>query len=154
MRFPKSMFISNPAPPLATRVIGALVGLGLFVYYAFSAPSVALAGDVIASAIIPYVLVAYAVALTIERRRAKRLGLPEPGTSGTMSGAEGVVLLAVAVLFGAAAALFTIYGITNQLGGNRGEGVAGLVLGAIAWVIALVTGLFGQLSVRVVRSRR
>jgi hypothetical protein len=71
-----------------------------------------------------------------------------------MSGAEGVVLLAVAVLFGAAATLFTIYGITNQLGGNRGEGVAGLVLGAIAWVIALVTGLFGQLSVRVVRSRR
>lgn len=154
MRFPKSMFPSDADAPLATRVIGAVVGLAGAAYYAFSAPSIVLFFDVVVSALVPYFLVAYTVALTVERRRAKRLGLPEPGTSGTSSGAEAVVLLAMAGLFAVAATVATIYGIENQLGGNGGEGLAGLVLGAIGWVMALVAGLFGLLSLWVLRYPR
>jgi hypothetical protein len=154
MRFPPSMFAPEKAVPLASQVIGGLVGVGLFGYYAFTNPGVALAGDLVVSATVLYVLIVYAVALMVERRRAKQVGLPEPGTSGTSSSAECVVLLAFAVLLALAATLLTIYGIDNQLGGNGGEGVAGLILGAMAWVIAIVLGLFGLLALRVVRYRR
>jgi hypothetical protein len=137
MRFPKSLFTSVAATPMATRVITGLVGLGFFASYAVANPSVALVADLFASGLIPYVLAAYAVALTVERRRAKRLGLPEPGTEGTISFAESAACLAIAVPFAVAALLFTAYGIVNELGGNGSEGLAGLGLAAITWFMAI-----------------
>jgi hypothetical protein len=92
---PPSMFAPEKAVPLASQVIGGLVGVGLFGYYAFTTPSVALAGDLVVSATVPYVLIVYTVALIVERRTAKQVGLPEPGTSGTSSSAVCVVLLAL-----------------------------------------------------------
>jgi hypothetical protein len=63
--------------------------------------------------------------------------------------------LAIAFPF-AAVALFLIgYGIWNETSGNRGEGLAGLGLGALASFIAIAIGLFGfgVLWVRRVRDR-
>jgi hypothetical protein len=84
------------------------------------------------------------VALNFERRRATRLELPEPGTEGTRSFAEFAVFLAIAVPFALTALALTVYGIANEIGGNRGEGDAGLALGACAGFLAFVMGLFGS----------
>jgi len=143
MRFPPSRFNPDAAAPIATRVIGSLVGLAIFGYYAFAAPNVIVVVDVFLSGFITYVLLAYAVALTVERRRAKRFALPEPGTGGTASIAESAAFLAIALLLAVAALLLTIYGAANELGGNGREGLAGLGLGAFAWVIAMVMGIYG-----------
>jgi hypothetical protein len=155
VRFPKSLFTRGAGVPLATQVIGALAGVVIWAYYAFTTPNVVLVVDIFLSGFIPYVLAAYAVSVTLERRRARQLGLPEPGTGGTLSFAEGPVFLAIAFPF-AAVALFLIgYGIWNETSGNRGEGLAGLGLGAVASFIAIAMGLFGfgVLWVRRVRDR-
>jgi hypothetical protein len=155
MRFPKSLFRRRVGVPLATQVIGALAGVVVWGYYAFTTPNVVLVVDIFLSGFIPYVLAAYAVSVALERRRARQFDLPEPGTGGTLSFAEGPVLLAIALPF-AAVALFLIgYGIWNETWGNRGEGLAGLELGAVAWFIAIAMGLFGfgVLRVRLVRDR-
>jgi hypothetical protein len=89
-------------------------------------------------------MVAYVIALEVERRRAARLGEPEPGTAGTVSFAEFAVFLAIALPFAVGALALTVYGIANEIGGNRGEGTAGLGLGAAAWFIALFMGLFAS----------
>jgi hypothetical protein len=136
-------------------VIGALAGVVVWGYYAFTTPNIVLVVDIFLSGFIPYVLTAYAASVTLERRRARQLGLPEPGTGGTLSFAEGPVFLAIALPF-AAVALFLIgYGIWNETSGNRGEGLAGLELGAVASFIAIAMGLFGfgVLRVRLVRDR-
>lgn len=73
-----------------------------------------------------------------------RLGLPEPGTGGTISFAESAVFLAIALLFAAAALALTVYGVANELGGNQREGGAALGLGAAAWFIAIFMGLFAS----------
>jgi hypothetical protein len=86
----------------------------------------------------------YVVALTVERRRAKRLGLPEPGTDGSVSFAETAVFLAIALPFAVAGLVLMVYGIANEVGGNRGEGLAALGLGGTALFLAIVMGLFGS----------
>ncbi len=141
MRFPKSLFA--PDVPLATRVMGSLVGLVFYGYYAFTSANVVVIFDIFMSGLIPYVLAVYAISVTIERRRAQRLGLPEPGTGGTLSMAEGPVFFAVALPFAAVAVFLTVYGMANEISGNSGEGIAGLGLGAVAWFIAIGMGLFG-----------
>lgn len=73
-----------------------------------------------------------------------RLGLPEPGTGGTTSFAENAVFLAIAVPFAVAALVLIVYGIANELGGNRGEGIAALGLGAAALFMAIFMGLFAS----------
>lgn len=141
MRFPKSLFARDA--PLATRLMGSLVGLILYGYYSFTSPNVVMVFDIFLSGLIPYVLGAYAISLTVERRRARRLGLPEPGTGGTLSMAEGPVFLAIALPFAAVAVFLTVYGIANEISGNSGEGIAGLGLGAAAWFIAIFMGGWG-----------
>jgi hypothetical protein len=138
--------------PVAGRVLSVLAGLVIFAGFAFSAPNVAWVVTVFASGLVAYVLGAYAVALTVERRRATRLGLPEPGTGGTISFAESAVFLAIAVPFTVAALVLTVYGIANEFG-NGGEGGAALGLGAVAWFIAIVMGLFAS-PLLLVRWRR
>ena len=97
-----------------------------------------------ASGLVIYALGTYVIALTAERRRATRLGLPEPGTAGTTSFAESAVFVAIALPFAVAALVLTIYGIAYEIGGNRGEGGAALALGAMAWFLAIVMGLFAS----------
>jgi len=138
----------------ATRAIGALVGVAIWGSIAYYAPGHAFVWDLIASVLIPYVLLAFAVALTVERRRAKRLGLPEPGTDGTVSVAQSVVFLAIAAPFAAAALFLTVYGVANEVGGNSKDGLAGLGLGAFAWFMAILMTLFSlPMLVRLRRSR-
>lgn len=143
MRFPKSLLTSVGDTPVGAQVIAGVVGLGIYAAYSFSNPNVALVANVFVSGLVLYVLAAYVIALTVERRRAKRLGLPEPGTGGTVSIAESAVFLAIALPFAVAALLMTVDGIANEVGGNGREGLAALGLGAMAWFIAIVMGLFG-----------
>jgi hypothetical protein len=142
MRFPKSMYgkMLGPAP-------GWSGGIGLLISFAVAAvfvPTVAWFAILFASALAVYVMGAYVIALGVERRRAARLGLPEPGAAGTISLAESAVFLAIAVPITVAALALTVYGIVNEFSGNRSEGGAGLGLGAGAWFIALFMGLFGS----------
>jgi hypothetical protein len=122
----------------------AIVGLLLFAVAAYSVPAVAWVATAFASGLVIYALGAYVIALTVERRRAMRRGLPEPGTAGTISLAESAVFLSIAVPFAVAALGLTVYGIANEVGGNRGDGGAALGLGAVAWFIAIFMGLFGS----------
>jgi hypothetical protein len=142
MRFPKSMYtgLSRGSPGW----LGAISGLLTVAVTAYLVPTVAWGVNIIASVLVTYGLVAYVIALTVERRRAMRLGLPEPGTAGTNSFAEFAVFLAIAVAFAVAALALTVYGIANEIGGNRGEGGSGLLLGAIAWFLAIGMGLFAS----------
>jgi hypothetical protein len=119
-------------------------GLLIFAVTAFFLPTLAWVVAWFASGLVIYVLAAYVVALTVERRRAMRLGLPEPGTDGTTSFAENAVFLAIALPFAVAGLVLIVYGIANELGGNRGEGVAGLGLGAAALFMAIFMGLFAS----------
>jgi hypothetical protein len=123
---------------------GAISGLLSIAIAAFFVPTVVWGVNWFASGLVIYVLGAYVVALTVERRRAMRLGLPEPGTSGTPSFAESAVFLAIAVPFAVAALVLIVYGIANEVGGSRGEGGAALGLGAGALFIALFMGLFAS----------
>ena len=142
MRFPKSRFAGDSAG--AGGAYAVIPGLLLFAATAFSFPTVAWVFTLFASGLVIYVLGAYAVALTVERGRAIRLGLPEPGTAGSTSFAESAVFLAVALPFALAALILTIYGVANELGANRAEGVAALGLGAAAWFIAIVMAVFAS----------
>jgi hypothetical protein len=141
MRFPKSMYARSRLPSGGSAPI---LGLLIFALTAYFAPTVAWAVTIFGSGVVIYGLGAYVIALTVERRRAMRLGLPEPGTDGTISFAESAVFLAIAVPFAIGALGLTAYGVANELGGNRGEGLAGLGLGAMAWFIAIVMGLFAS----------
>jgi hypothetical protein len=142
MRFPKSMYAGLLGG--SSGWVGAIAGLLIFAFTAYSIPTVAWVATVFASGLVIYGLGAYVVALTYERRRAIRLGLPEPGTSGTISFAESAVFLAIALPFALAALVLTVYGIANELGGNGSEGGAALGLGAGAWFIAIFMGLFAS----------
>jgi hypothetical protein len=154
MRFPRSLFRSGyESMPVAGRVLSGLVGLAIFAGTAFTYPTVAWVFTVFASGLVIYVLAAYAVALTVERRRARRLGLPEPGTDATVSFAESAVFLAIALPFAVAALVLTVYGTANEFGGNGGEGGAALGLGAVAWFLAIVMGLYAS-PLLLVRRRR
>jgi hypothetical protein len=142
MRFPKSNYaryaVGSPG------WTGAIGGLLSFAVGAFYIPAVVWPITVFASGLVIYAMGIYVIALTAERRQAMRRGLPEPGTAGTMSFAEFTVFLSIALIFGIAALALTVYGIVNEVGGNRGEGGAGLGLGASAWFIAVFMGLFGS----------
>lgn len=145
MRFPKSLVPGSVAwIPAQIRVP---VGLPIFAYVAYGAPQVAWPFLVFASGLVVFALGAYFVALRVERRRAERLGLPEPGTSGSLSLAEFRVFLAIALLCAAVALCLTGYGIANEVSGNYSEGGAGLALGAMAWFLAIVMGSFGLIPV-------
>jgi len=143
MRCPKSMYAGRwgRRPP---GWAGAISGLVTFAVTAFFVPTVAWGVNWIASVLVIYALGSYVVALTVERRRAMRLGLPEPGTDGTTSFAEFVVFLAIAALFALTALGLTVYGIANELGANRGEGGAALGLGVAALFVAIFMGLFAS----------
>jgi hypothetical protein len=142
MRFPKSMYAGLwRRPPGWT---GTISGLVTFAVTAFFVPTAAWGFNWVASGLVIYGLGAYVVALTVERRRATRLGLPEPGTGGTTSFAESAVFLAIAALFAVTALMTIVYGIANEVGGNRGEGGAALGLGAAALFIAIFMGLFAS----------
>jgi hypothetical protein len=153
MRFPKSWLAPDESSPMATKLMGGLVGFGVFAFYAFTAPNFVVVVNIFLSAFVAYVLASYAVSLTVERRRAHRLGLPEPGTDGAVSTAEGVVSWAISIPFAAAALFLTVYGISSAVSGNRGEGVTGLGLGAVAWLIAVAMGLYGFVTLRWQRPR-
>lgn len=142
MRFPKSMYggMLGRAPGWS----GAIGGLISFAVAAYLVPTVAWFAILFATILVVYVLSAYVVALTVERRRAARQGLPEPGKDGTTSYAESAVFLAIAVPVAAGALALTVYGITNVAGGNRSDGLAGLGLGAAAWIMAIFMGLFAS----------
>ena len=142
MRFPKSMYARNSLG--LSGWSRSIVGLLLFAATAWSLPMVAWVCTLFASGLVIYALGTYVIALTAERRRATRLGLPEPGTAGTTSFAESAVFVAIAVPFAVAALVLTIYGIAYEIGGNRGEGGAALALGAMAWFLAIVMGLFAS----------
>jgi hypothetical protein len=141
MRFPKSMYTRTRFPSGRSAPI---LGLLVFAVTAYGVPTVAWVATIFGSGIVIYVLGAYVVALSLERRRAIRLGLPEPGTGGTPSVAEFAVFLAIAVPFAVAALVLIVYGIANEVGGNRGEGGAALGLGAGALFIAFFMGLFAS----------
>jgi hypothetical protein len=141
MRFPKSMYVRTRFP---SGRYAPIFGLLIFAVTAYVYPTVAWVATIFGSGIVIYVLGAYVVALSFERSRAMRLDLPEPGTDGTISFAEFAVFLAIAVPFAVAALVLTVYGIANEFGGKRGEGGAALGLGAMAWFIAIVMGLFGS----------
>lgn len=128
-------------------------GLLMFAVAAYVVPMVAWVAVIFGSGVVIYGLAVYVVALTVERRRAKRLGFPEPGTDGSSSFAESAVFLAFAVLFVVAALVAAAYGIANELAGNRGEGGAALVLGGAALFIAVVMGLFAS-PLLLIRRRR
>lgn len=121
-----------------------IVGLVLFAVTAFSVPTVAWVFTLFTTGFVIYGTGAYVMAVTVERRRATRRGLPEPGTAGTISFAENAVFLAIAVPCAVTALALTVYGIANEIGGNRGEGGAGLALGACAWFITFFMGLFAS----------
>jgi hypothetical protein len=142
MRFPKSMYAGlwGRSPGWS----GAISGLLTFAIIAFFVPTVAWVVAWFTSGLVIYVMGAYVVALTVERHRAMRLGLPEPGTGGTLSFAESAVFLAIALPFALAALFLTVNGIANEIGGNSKEGVAALGLGAAALFIAIVMGLFAS----------
>lgn len=142
MRFPKSMHARGFSG--LVRSVRAIAGLVLFAGTAYSVPMVAWVVTLFMTGFVIYGLGAYVIALTVERRRATRLGVPEPGTEGTISFAENAAFLAIAVPCALIALALTVYGIANEIGGNRGEGVAGLGLGAFAWFITLFMGLFAS----------
>jgi hypothetical protein len=146
MRFPKSMYqFMNQGDPLrSSGWFTSISGLLTFAVTAYFVPTVAWVAAIFGSGVVIYGVGVYVVALTFERRRAKRLGLPEPGTDGSSSFAESAVFLAIALLFAVAALVLIVYGIANELGGNRGEGGAALGLGAAALFIAIVMGLFAS----------
>ncbi|HEV2035122.1 MAG TPA: hypothetical protein VGU71_13150 [Candidatus Dormibacteraeota bacterium] len=141
MRFPKSMYARYSWFPSRYR---AIAGLLLFAAAAYWEPMVAWVATVFASGLVIYAMGAYVIALTYERRRAMRRGLPEPGTAGTISFAESAVFLSIAVLCAIVALALTVCGIANEIGGNRGEGGGALVVGAMAWFLAIVMGLVGS----------
>jgi hypothetical protein len=141
MRFPKSMYTRTRFPSGRSAPI---LGLLSFAVTAYFAPTVAWAATTFGSGLVIYGLGAYVIALTVERRRAKRLGLPEPGTDGSISFAESAVFLSIALLFAVAALVLIVYGIANELAGNRGEGLAGFGLAGVALFLAIVMGLFGS----------
>lgn len=142
MRFPRSIYArySGNSPGW----LGAIAGLILFAWTAFSVPTVAWVFTLFASGLVVYAMAVYVIALTIERRRAMQSGLPEPGTEGTISFAEFAVFLAIAVPFAATALALTVFGIGSVIGGNRDDGGAALGLGAVAWFVAIFMGLFGS----------
>ncbi len=140
MRFPKSMYAGLwRRPPGWT---GTISGLVTFAVTAFFVPTAAWGFNWVASGLVIYGLGAFV--FTVERRRATRLGLPEPGTGGTTSFAESAVFLAIAALFAVTALVSIVYGIANEVGGNRGERGAAFGLGAAALFIAIVMGLFAS----------
>jgi hypothetical protein len=146
MRFPKSMYQfmyqSDPVRSLGwyTRIPALLA----FAVAGYLVPTVAWVAAMFGSGVAIYGVGVYVVALTVERRRAKRLGLPEPGTDGSTSFAESAVFLAIALPFAVAALALIVYGIANELGGNRSEGGAALGLGVAGLFIAIFMGLFGS----------
>ena len=142
MHFPRSNYYRAElgSPPW----LGAIGGLVVFAVTAYSAPMVAWVITLFTTGLVIFAMGVYVVALNFERRRAMRLELPEPGTEGTRSFAEFAVFLAIAVPFALTALALTVYGIANEIGGNRGEGTAGLGLGAFAWFIAFFMVLFGS----------
>jgi len=142
MHFPRSNYAR--AGPAASPVVGAIGGLVVFAVTAYSAPMVAWVITLFTTGLVIFAMGVYVPALNYERRRATRLELPEPGTEGTRSFAEFAVFLAVAVPFGITALALTVYGIANEIGGNRGEGTAGLGLGAFAWFLTLCMVGFGS----------
>ena|ERR1700687_3934909 len=155
MRFPKSMyqFMYQSDPLRSSGWFTSSFGLLTFAVIAYLVPTVAWVAVVFGSGVVIYGLGVYVVALTVERRRAKGLDLPEPGTDGTVSYAESAVFLAFALLLVGAALALAVYGIANELGGNRGEGGAALGFGAGALFIAIVMGLFAS-PLLLVRRRR
>ena len=144
MRFPKSMYARNLAGP--SRWVGSIAGFVLFAATAFSAPTVAWVFTLFTTGFVIYGTGAYVMALRVERRRATRLGAPEPGTAGTISFAENAVFLAIAVPCALTALALTVYGIANEIGGNRGEGGAGAGAGSRGLVHNLFHGAFRQPS--------
>jgi hypothetical protein len=132
---------------LAFKVIWVMVGFGFWGIACFYRPDVALVWNLIATAFIPYMFGTWAVALAAERRRAKRLGLPEPGTDGTGSIGQTVVYWAIGLLFGLAALVLTAFGVANQLAGNS-YAMRVLGLGGAAWFVAIWIGLLGLSSLR------
>jgi hypothetical protein len=146
MRFPKSMyqFMYQVDPLRSLGWYTRIAALLAFAVTAYLVPTVAWVAAIFGSGVVIYGVGVYVVALTVERRRAKRLGLPEPGTDGSSSFAESAVFLAIALPFAVAALVLIVYGIANELGGNRGEGLAALGLGGMASFLAIVMGLFGS----------
>jgi hypothetical protein len=146
IRFPKSMYqFMYQEDPLRSSVwFRSIAGSLIFAITAYQVPTVAWAATLFGSGVVIYGVGVYVVALTVERRRAERLGLPEPGTDGSLSYAETAVFLAIALPFAVAGLVLIVYGIANELGGNRGEGLAALGLGAIALFLAMGMGLFGS----------
>jgi hypothetical protein len=146
MRFPKSMYqFMYQGDPLRSSVwFRSIAGSLIFAITAYQVPMVAWVATLFGSGLVIYVVGVYVVALTVERRRAKRLGLPEPGTDGSVSFAETAVFLAIALPFAVAGLVLMVYGIANELGGNRGEGFAALGFGGMALFLAIVMGLFGS----------
>jgi hypothetical protein len=142
MHFPRSNYAKAGAG--SSPWLGAIAGSLVFAWTAYSAPMVAWVFTLFTTGLVIFAMGVNVVALNFERRRATRLELPEPGTEGTRSFAEFAVFLAIAVPFALTALALTVYGIANEIGGNRGEGGAGLALGACAGFIAFVMGLFGS----------
>lgn len=151
MRFPKAMYARGFSG--STTWLRATAGLILFAAAAVSTPTVAWVFTLFTTGLVVYGIGAYVIALTVERRRATRLGAPEPGTAGTISFAENAVFLAIAVPCAVTALALTVYGIANEIGGNRGEGAAGLGLGAAAWFITFFMAL-GASPLLLLRWRR
>ena len=146
MRFPRSMYqFMYQADPLRSSVwFRSIAGSLMFGIIAYLVPTVAWVATLFGSGVVIYGVGVYVVALTVERRRARRLGLPEPGTDGSLSFAETAVFLAIALPFAVAALALIVYGIANELGGNRGEGLAALGLGGVALFLAVGMGAFGS----------
>jgi hypothetical protein len=142
MRFPRSMYARNSFG--LSGWYRSIVGLLLFAATAYTVPMVAWVFTLFTSGLVIYGIGTYVIALVAERRRAMRLGLPEPGTAGTISFAESAVFLSIAVPFAVAALALTVFGVAYEIGGNRGEGGAALALGAMAWFITIVMGLFAS----------
>jgi hypothetical protein len=155
MRFPKSMysFMYEGHPLRSSAWFTSISGLLMYAVAAYVVPTVAWVAAIFGSGVVIYGVGVYVVALMVERRRAKRLGFPEPGTDGTSSFAESAVFLAFALSFAVAALASAVYGIANELAGNRGEGGAALGLGAAALFIAIVMGLFAS-PLLLIRRRR
>ncbi len=146
MRFPKSMyqFMYQGDPLRSSGWFRTIAGSLVFAVTAYQVPTVAWVATIFGSGMVIYTVGVYVVALTVERRRAQRLGLPEPGTDGSTSFAETAVFFAIALPFAVAGLVLMVYGIANELGGNRGEGLAALGLGAVASFLAIGMGLFGS----------
>jgi hypothetical protein len=146
MRFPKSMyqFMYQGNPLRSSAWFRSISGFLMFGVAAYLVPTVAWVATIFGSGVVTYGLGVYVIALTVERRQAKQLGLPEPGTDGSTSFAESAVFSAFALLFAVAALALAVYGIANEVAGNRGEGGAALGFGAAALFIAIVMGLFAS----------